>query len=41
MDLTSLEPYILDEWIFIPLAVLAMLWAFGIGLVVGFIWASL
>jgi hypothetical protein len=41
MDLTLLEPYILDEWIYIPVVLLTLLNSFGIGLVVGFIWVAL
>ena len=41
MDLTSLEPYILDEWIFIPVMLLISVWAFGIGLILGMIIAHI
>ena len=41
MDLTTLEPYILDEWIYIPAMILILLNAFGMGLVTGFIWVAL
>jgi hypothetical protein len=37
----DLEPYILDEWIFIPVMLLTLLNMFGIGLVLGFIWVAL
>jgi len=37
----DLEPYILDEWIFIPAMLLILLNSFGIGLVMGFIWVAL
>ena len=38
MDLTKLEPYIMDEWIFIPVTILVMLWAFGLGWFMGIVW---
>jgi hypothetical protein len=41
MDIKQLEPYILDEWIFIPAVVLILIWSFGIGLFIGWIWVSL
>ena len=41
MDLTTLEPYILDEWYYIPAMLLMSLWAFGLGLIVGTIWGAL
>jgi hypothetical protein len=41
MDLTKLEPYIMDEWIFIPVVLLIALWAFGSGFIIGSVWASL
>jgi hypothetical protein len=41
MDLTQLETYILDEWVFVPIMIVAMLNSFGIGLVIGFIWVCL
>jgi len=41
MDLNTLEPYIMDEWVFVPMMIVAMLNSFGMGLVMGFIWAYL
>ena len=41
MDLKPLETLILDEWIYIPAAVAAMITAFALGLLMGWIWASL
>ena len=41
MDLTTLEPYILDEWYYIPIMLLTLLNSFGMGLVIGFTWAYL
>jgi hypothetical protein len=41
MDLDTLEPYILDEWCYIPVAVAAMITALALGLLMGWIWASL
>lgn len=41
MDIKRLEHMIDDEWIFIPAALLVMLWAFGLGLAIGWIWVSL
>jgi hypothetical protein len=35
--MTNFERFFLDEWLYIPLMVLAMLWAFGIGWVVGLV----
>jgi len=31
----NLEKILLDEWLYIPLMVLAMLWAFGLGMLIG------
>jgi hypothetical protein len=41
MDLNTLERYVLDEWVFVPVGILAMMCAFGIGLAIGFIWVAL
>lgn len=35
------ERILLDEWIYIPLTALLLLWAFGLGLLVGWIWTVL
>ena len=35
------EKILLDEWLYIPLTALLLLWAFGIGLLVGWIWTAL
>jgi len=31
----NFETILLDEWLYIPLMVLAMLWAFGLGMLIG------
>lgn len=41
MDLTTLERYVLDEWIFIPVSILVMLWAFSLGFIIGLIIAHI
>jgi hypothetical protein len=34
----NFETILLDEWLYIPLVVITMVWAFGIGMCVGWIW---
>jgi hypothetical protein len=41
MDLTTLERYVLDEWIFIPVMLLISVWAFGLGFITGMIIAHI
>ena len=41
MDLNTLEPYIMDEWVYIPVMILMLLNSFGLGLVMGLIWVYL
>jgi hypothetical protein len=41
MELKRLEPYVLDEWVFVAMMIVAMLNSFGVGLIIGFVWASL
>ena len=41
MDMNTLEPYIMDEWVFVPVMILAMLNSFGLGLAIGFMWVAL
>ena len=33
----NFEQIILDEWLYIPLMVVAMLWSFGSGMLIGWI----
>jgi len=40
MDIKRLETYIMDEWIFIPVAVVVMINAFALGLLMGWIWVA-
>jgi hypothetical protein len=41
MDLNRLKLYVLDEWVFVPMMIVAMLNSFGIGLAIGFMWVAL
>jgi hypothetical protein len=41
MDLTTLERYVLDEWVYIPAMLVTLLNSFGLGLVIGVMWVAL
>jgi hypothetical protein len=33
--MTNFERFFLDEWIYIPLMMVTLLWAFGLGMLIG------
>ena len=37
----NLEKILLDEWLYVPLVLITLVWAFGIGMLVGWIWTLL
>lgn len=41
MDLKTIERYVLDEWVFIPICLVVAVNSFGLGLAIGWIWVSL
>jgi hypothetical protein len=41
MDLNTLERYIMAEWVFVPVMIVVMLCAFGVGMLMGFVWGAL
>jgi hypothetical protein len=37
----NLEKILLDEWLYTALVVITLVWAFGLGMLVGWIWTLL